>query len=428
MKKAVISILGIQNPGYNDEGIPVIKDYEHQASYYFSNNINEVNKYYNTLPLLIKTYSTTYEIIPIYTELAGNFNKEVLQNAKLSCEFNDEISLIKDELDYLSIFTKIDVLVNSYDEVIIDLTHGFRHLPILAIIDIVIQNFNNSSKISHILFAKEIIKHTPIKQGEYEIVDLKEYLDIANISYVLSSFQDNYTVSKNIRTSDKDFQVLISILSKFSEHILANSLITLLNKKDSLVEQISGAINIALEHPKSKPLTQNLLNTQKHLEIFIKLKNLGRYEQLFELAKIMYSKGYYLNSITLLNEAISWYCAFKLCDYSSSFLKKYENLISRDSYKLTSSAKNIVKFSFIDKKYENKLNIVDIENIQKNISRNKKAKKFVFELLAKVDRKRNNLAHANSHEALKEISDDLQFLFNKFNTYCMKDDVLKLKK
>ena len=268
MKKAVISILGIQNPKYSDNGIAHARDYDHQASYYFEDSSEKPKDYYNTLPLLIEKFSNNYEIIPIYTEDAKLFNQEVLTYANLECSFNDDISLIK-EREYFEIFTKIDDLMDLYDEIIVDLTHGFRHLPILAIIDLVIQNFNSTKKIDKILFAKEIVKHTPFAKGEYEIVDLKEYLDIANISFVLSSFENNYTIANHIKTKDKDFQDLINMFSLFSEHIMANSLLNLFKGKNSLVEKMNNAIEAIKITDKVKPILSKLENIQKLVRKFV---------------------------------------------------------------------------------------------------------------------------------------------------------------
>jgi len=66
-----------------------------------------------------------------------------------------------------------------------------------------------------ILFTKEI------KPKEvYEFIDLKRYLDLANIAYALTTFERNYTVASNVKVEDKNFQKLLDDLSKFSQHIL----------------------------------------------------------------------------------------------------------------------------------------------------------------------------------------------------------------
>jgi len=427
MKKAVITILGIQGAKYSEHGEALVKNYSHQATYYIENTDNTIKYYYNTLEMLIELYSDQYEIVPIYTNEAKKFNQNVLKYSNYHCTFNDTLGFIENEKDYFSIFNKIDKVINTFDTVIIDLTHGFRHLPILAIIDIIIQNFKDTNKIEKILFAKEIIKHTPENIGEYEVVDLKEYLDIANISYILSSFEQNYTLSHHIKTKDKDFQVLLDMLSKFSEHILANSLITLLQKENSLIDKLSQAIDIAIQHPKSKPLKFYLRNIKEHLNKFIGLKEKPEYIQLFELSKLMKEKGYFLNSITLLNEAVSWYCANSVAkispNYNSLLTKAKKN--TYDIYEVLNAAKNIVKFTNYQERYKNTLKLSDINEIYTVLTNIKNIENFSKKLLQNVDRDRNNLAHANSSNALSEIKKRLETLLGRFQTYCIEDDILK---
>ena len=82
-------------------------------------------------------------------------------------------------------------------------------------VDVIIHNVRDIDKIEMILFTKEI------KPKEvYEFIDLKRYLDLANIAYALTTFERNYTVASNVKVEDKNFQKLLDDLSKFSQHIL----------------------------------------------------------------------------------------------------------------------------------------------------------------------------------------------------------------
>ncbi|HET54008.1 MAG TPA: CRISPR-associated DxTHG motif protein, partial [Ignavibacteria bacterium] len=308
-----------------------------------------------------------------------------------------------------------------------DLTHGFRHIPILAIIDLVIQNFKKTNKIEKILFAKEIIKHTKKSQGEYEIVDLKGYLDIANISFVLSSFENNYTISNHIKTADKDFQELINMLSRFSEHIMANSLINLFKGQNSLVEKILNAIESIKKHEKISPLLTKLEAFQEHLKLFVDLKEKREDIQLFELAKLVNKKGYYLNAITLLDEAIGWYCAHSLCQYSIDFKEIFKKQIDNYSYKITSNAKNIIKFTFDSREYHNELGVKDSSEIQETLKNIKDCEKFSRNLIVEVANNRNDLAHANNQKKLNDVKNMLEKLFGRFQTYCIDKDILRKK-
>jgi len=426
-QKAVLTILGIQNATWISKEKSNVENDKYKANYYFEGE-KTVKKYYNTLSLLIDRYSSEYKIIPIYTKDAKYFNKDILSIEGKQCEFNDQISLIK-ENEYFEIFQKIDMLVDKYDEIIVDLTHGFRHIPILAIIDLVIQNFKKTNKIEKILFAKEIVKPDRNNdiEGKYEIVDLKEYLDIANISFVLSSFENNYTISNHIKTTDKNFQELINMLSEFTEHIMANSLINLFKGQNSLVEKILKAIESIKKHKKISPLLTKLKELQEHLKLFIDLKEKREDIQLFELAKIVNQKGYYLNAITLLDEAIGWYCAHSLCQYSDDFKKIFKKQINNNSYKITSNAKNIVRFAFNNKKYKNELKVKDIKKIQKTLKNIQDCEKFSKDLIVELANNRNDLAHANNQKKLDNIKNMLKKLFERFQTYCIDRDILRKK-
>jgi len=62
----------------------------------------------------------------------------------------------------------------------------------------------------------------------------------------------------------------------------------------------------------------------------------------------MAEKGYYLNSITLLDEAIGYYCASKFSTYSEAIRKHIEYFLQQDhqktlNYDLTNSSKILVK-------------------------------------------------------------------------------------
>ena len=269
MKKAVISILGIQG-GFVANGQAKFSNSDHRAKYYFDGN-NEINEYFNTLPLLINNYDTEYKIVPIYTQDAKIFNETVMNQfyPQLNIVFDDNY-LIKEEKNFKEIFSLFNRTVEEFDEVIIDVTHGFRHLPLLMLIDLMIINFKDINKVSKILFAKEIDKHTPRQVGLYEIIDLKDYLDLANISYALSSFNRNYTISNHIKTNNQNYNEFLTELSKFSKHILANSLDALIissNKKSSIAKRIIKIIDKILDNNDDilKNFEPFLLEVREHI-------------------------------------------------------------------------------------------------------------------------------------------------------------------
>jgi len=153
MKKAVITILGTAGTSYDKNTKKYkLKSPESPANYIFE---GKDNLYYNTLPLLIDKYSKEYEIISLFTPKAKQAQEEVLKEYKnINYDFNPEWQI--DVNDFDSLFNKMDTIISKYDKVIIDVSHGFRHLPILMVIDIIIHNIVDINKVEQILFAKEI--------------------------------------------------------------------------------------------------------------------------------------------------------------------------------------------------------------------------------------------------------------------------------
>ncbi|WOE70982.1 TM1812 family CRISPR-associated protein [Hydrogenimonas thermophila] len=442
MKKAVITILGtigIQNK---------------KATYISKIPKVKADPDINTFPILIKNFSKEYEIVALHTDYAKNIQTEVIENdSKIkNFEFKDEWK-IEDDTEFDEIFSKIDDLISSYDKVIIDVSHGFRHLPILLMVDVIIHNVRNIDKIEMILFAKEIKK-----QEEYEFIDLKRYLDLANIAYALTTFERNYTVANNVRVSDPELDDFLKDLSNFSKHILANSLDELLkdtNKQRSITTLLIQKIETLLlkrEKDIFNNLKRLLKNTKEHLEEIKSYTNLNRYQTLFFIAQNMYNKGYLLNSITLLSEAIGIYCTLALKSLDNSIKEKideYEkNAISQknnekvvfklyDLYNQSKALYNVknyegifmkVKYQYNNKnraKYkkwnDNAKNIT--EKIRQKIDKNE----HITELILTIDDVRNNLAHANSSKRLKDVDGEIKKALNDFENLCIKRDVLNIK-
>jgi CRISPR-associated DxTHG motif protein len=444
MKKAVITILGIQG-GYVSNNKVTFSNIDNLAEYYFEGD-NDKKEYFNTLPLLIDKYQNEYTIIPIFTKESKLFNQEVLSKLypNLQIDFNDKY-LIKDEKNFKDVFSLFNRTIEEFDEVIIDVTHGFRHLPLLMLIDLMIINFKDIEKIKKILFAKEIIKHTPKQQGSYEIIDLKDYLDLANISYALSSFNQNYTVSNHIKTNNRDYNNFINELSSFSKHILANSIDALIissKRKKSISLKIINYIDKILS--KDDDILKNfepfLLEVRKHIEIIESYKNLKYFQRLYKLSKNMLEKGYLLNSITLLSEAIGLYTKeiFKNINNDiKEFIEEFEQKVKQHKntnkkyhlYSLSSQSKTLYKLgtkfngNYLSIKYPNeneeifneksaeitiriKNHILDIKNSQNYTE--------IVDLINSIDILRNNLAHGNSSNRLEDVEKEIKEVLNKF--------------
>jgi CRISPR-associated DxTHG motif protein len=406
MKKAVITILGIQG-GYVQNNEVKFSNFDHRAKYYFEfeGQANEnAEEFFNTLPLLIQKYQDTHTIIPVFTEDARIFNKKVLEDAYSTLALNfDEKYLIKDDKNFNEIFSLIDKTISDFDEVIVDVSHGFRHLPILMIVDLIIQNFQNTQKIQKIFFAKEIIKHEPKQKGLYEMIDLKDYLDLANISFILTTFKKNYTVANHIKSIK--YPDLMNALKDFSNDIMALSLNNLFKSSaQTLIGELKKIDNVSVQRQ-----TKELL---EHIQELTAYEGKKRYQTYFDLSKELFEKNYMLLSLALLFESIRMYIKTTIKKGHPELIGRVETFFEDDLYKIGSFCKNLKDKDFrsLTKELKKQIKEEEYEILQTNFKNLN-----IKDLYERIDKKRNNLAHANSDtNAFQTIKDDIQKLLKEY--------------
>lgn len=413
-KKALITILGTSGDLTKNKA-----DYK----------INGKNtKFYNTLALLIQEYSPEYEIIVFYTDTAKKKNAEILNHHKQNDPQFSSFDIdglfkkgvyIKDENDFSQIFSQINQTISNeaYNKIIIDITHGFRHLPVLATIDMVIQNFSNPNKIEKILFAKEVEKLT-----KYEVIDLKEYLDLANISFIMTSFNDNYTITNHINAGKK-YESLLRALRTFSNNIMALNINSLLpDSTQNLINELQkltdiNDIAIKSQADKLQVYLKELLNVYENKEMF---------ETYYFLAKDLIGKNYMLLGLILLYEGVRDYVVYKMFEAKNDLMSKVEEYYELDynnrkrpydeyairefcmglRFKENKEYKNILNKNqnFLKNQYQElSTAFYKIENINQ-------IKKF----FQNIDRVRNSLSHANSDESIINSQDKIKGFLNDF--------------
>jgi len=421
MKKAVITILGTIGGRFNQQKKEFVFEKKTEKSYYYSTDkiINiKKDKYINTLPLLIDNFDC--DIIPIFTkdakkiqidvlkELEGMENKEYL--------FKDEY-LIDDEQNFEKVFNIVHKIINNpeYDSLIIDVTHGFRHLPLLMLIDLMIVHFQNTSKIEKILFAKE--EEKPTKEngfiGKYNFIDLKEYLDLANISFILTTFDKNYTVANHIKS--KKYKNLINALNNFSDDLMALNLNNMFDKSiNELKNELEKIDNISIKLQAEK-LFQHIDNKFKKAD--------KRYITYFNLAEELFEKKYMLISLSLLYESLRLYIKTTIKKEHKKIVEKIEKAYNYDLYKIGGFFVKLYKSSYkskfnsyITKKEFYKIKKSFPKELSKRICINNECKN----LIDHIAHKRNNLAHANSSsESFEKIQEDIKNLVQEFKRKCI---------
>lgn len=431
----VVTILGIGRAKEKFEDRPIYRYDDKLGSFYSLKK----QRYTNMLPLLIDNFGEQ-NIMPIFTKDAKDTNIEVLKKEFdiEYCEFFKDENFIDGDKDFYKILRIINDVTSNNEEYIIDLTHGFRHIPILATISLISQNLNNTDKIKHIFFAKEIKF-----QEDYEIIDLKEYLELANMSYMLETFDKNYTVSFVAAFKNEDFENLRGELTKFSNDILANSLKALENRFDIVLQYIE---NIK-KNEQIFTFKASLDKIKEHIEDLKRISRKKDFQKLYEIAKVLNKKGYLLNAITLLFEGIGYYCVRGLENFDpkvEAYVKEFKNSKFFDSYILTNQSRTLVKtkkdrnsylfgiekaqtnFGLSEKEVREYLS--DIKNLicdkLERIPNIENFRNFIFD----AEGLRNNLAHGNSSDEIENTKLKFKQLLDEYKKFCIDDDILDSNK
>ena len=418
-KTAVVTILGLQ-------GVKALENFEHQAYYSFEGEDGGCN-YLNTLPLFMKKYHKKHTIIPISTVEAQKFNQEVLKKTDATLlehiEFNPEY-VIKDEKDIDEIFKLYNTIFDRFDEVIVDVTHGFRHLPLLMIVELIMQNFKSIDKIKHIYFAKEIKKHTPFEKGEYEIIDLKEYVDIANISFILTTFQNNFTVANHIKS--KKYEKLIDSLNNFSNDMMALSLNNLYNKS-------SKELIAELKKVDALSISKQADSLAEFIEKITTHDGKKRYITYFDLAKELANKNYMLIGLSLLYESVRLYIKTTMKKEQPVIVQKIENYFKDDLYKIGDffikfKKDGLVYEKFIRNYKQLPLSRVEFAQLQYAFPKEMlEPKPFLVSnhksqnIIEAIAYTRNNLAHANVNGNFNDIKKGILDLLNRYERVYIKE-------
>ena len=259
------------------------------------------------------------------------------------------------------------------------------------------------------------------------------------MSYMLETFDKNYTVSFVAAFENEDFENLRGELTKFSNDILANSLKALENRFDVVLQYIE---NIK-KNEQIFTFRTSLDKIKEHIENLKQISTKIDYQKLYEMAKVLNKKGYLLNAITLLFEGIGYYCVSgleKISPKVEAYVREFKNSGFFDSYDLTNQSRNLIKigremksylfgtekaqthFGLSEKKAKEYLG--DIKNsICNKLERIPDIEEFKNFIIA-AEKLRNNLAHGNSSDEIANTKLNFKRLLEDYKKFCIKDDIL----
>jgi len=388
----VISILGMS--GMDREKI------NKTTAYYNCEQLDKKSgEYYNATDMLLKNYHDRFYFLGTYEAI--EFQKKLLNYPEDTIIFLE----IKDNsLD--EIFEKVYELISKAkmsEEILLDITHGFRHQSISAIFSATLHRFLHESNLK-IIFAKQVIEFK-----EYEYISLNEYIDITQLALLLTGFIRtlNFVESGTI-----DGFATIAF-SNFSKALLSNDFYTLHNAYKNLLITLQRAKT----DKKFDHLKELFEQIEETLAVFENFDKEPIYKQYCIVANLMFEKNYILLSLTYLFEAIRWYCSYTF--HENGIISKH-TWKTFDQYRLNQDVISFISQKSI-KKYRQNFYDKNFLTLYEN-------NKTLFEPIATeyeaLKGLRNHLTHVNPKQHTVDIKSSLKQHLNKI-TALIDEDCLK---
>jgi hypothetical protein len=372
-----------------------------------------------------------------------NFSKEIINKKRkeTSVDINYEDVFTEEEIDdiyqdFINVkdISKIEKTKkeNKEEEKVLD-TNMLEKKDLEDIKQMIIKVKSNQNAIL------EILEYLPIPTMDKVQMELIEEDEVKLLNYNLQIFNRKLII---FSTSSKHKQIkeLLELLNQISAYILSNSFyIFTINKSP-----VKRALNIITQLGLNSRINDSILETEKLLNQIDYIASTDIFKQTYNYSTFLLEKGLLLQSIILLNEAISIYIVESAKGFSKP-IEKYIFLIGeKNKYKLYSQAKTffISLFSNNDEEkiipfFPNHQFVKDIDgeivNKFKNVNKtwiNKGGKNFFKQysyIIEKVREIRNNLAHGNMDIDFYNLKKDIFELIKDFKYLSIEKNIFKLK-
>ncbi len=383
----IITILGTSGAGFNHKDCTPRKDEEgnilfHDAEYNSDIFNIERKRYKNSTHFLLENFDD--EFVFIGTVCAISFQKTILAESLKGK--NVQFRTIGDNsLD--DIFETILELIQHNDNIVLDITHGFRHQPIMAIFASTLSQFLERRDLK-IIFAKEVESHE-----KYEYIYLNSYIEITQISLLLTGFIRtlNFIPVKNMKLLNN------KVFEDFSKSLLSNDLKGVERNYGLLKEEL-----VKLKSNEDLKHISNLIDKVKNELIPLeRLSVFEPYQKYIELSKVTVEKNYLIISLAYIFESLREYCSYRFKDICATF--EFEN----DYVKNDNVMKTIGNFR--------KDNLI-LNRYRGLYHANKEEFKKVNKLYNKLRKRRNALAHINTTSNFEDIKQDLSRIIIQVET------------
>jgi len=243
-------------------------------------------------------------------------HKEEIE-AALGC--GSKVVLVHYGLDEKEIKDNLEIVLglvndlNQGDEIIIDITHSFRSLPLIIMnLLFYLRTVNNPKvRISHIYYGMLEVSR---ELGYAPIIDLKQVLEVTDWTLGAYSFHE-FGISKQICGLTKDKSVS-NALERFSSLLSLNYLGPLQQEAQRLSALKNHKYDSLFESMTVKPVVDDFIKT------FGNEKEPHKFQ--YKLARWQYEKFNYLASMTTLLEAtITYTCVTNNLDWQDYDSRNY---------------------------------------------------------------------------------------------------------
>ena len=339
----------------------------------------ESGDFCNSLEMLLDRFPVD-EGYFIGTEVAIEFQKSLLEFDEKRHHF---IPVEDDSLD--DIFEKIlELLQEEQGETILDITHGFRHQPIMAIFASTLSQFLERKALK-IIYAKE-----KERLRSYQYIYLDEYIEITQISLLLTGFirTFNFIPVSNMKLLNN------KVFEDFSKSLLSNDLRGVERNYKLLQEEL-----VMLKSNGDLKHISNLFEkVEKELRPLAMFAPLSPFQKYIFLSKMMVSKNYLVVSLAYIFESLREYCSYRFEDICVDI--EFKDAYQRND-NVMKTIGNYRKENMILNRYPHLYH------------RNKAAFKKVNKLYNKLRKRRNALAHINTTSNFEDIKQDLKEMIER---------------
>lgn len=235
----------------------------------------------------------------------------------------------KSESELWEMFETIAAKLTDGDEVIFDITHAFRSIPIMSLLVIALLRETKNIKLKAILYGAFDAKD---KDGNTPLFDLTPFVELLDWLSAAKQFKNTgnaqFLVELLQNNNDKN---LADNISELSESLRLLRPVNIMEKSQRLSYTLSN--EKATSNIKSKPVFELLESIKESYSKF----SLGNPKQnkeefirkLFDLANWYYEKGQYVQSIATIREFIPTVVCYKL---NLDFFKRDDNRHTAESY------------------------------------------------------------------------------------------------